>query len=233
MRQWSLILLMLITVNGKAQGNKEVLLHMAKTGNSISDFIPKGYDTLGIATGDLNNDGRKDLAIVLYNLHEESNGQDYDTNAVSNINRILIILFKTKLGWNLVGRSGSLILCNNCGGTNAINGYPIDPFSDIKIQNGTLIISENGGLEKWGITLRFKFLKDDFYLVGKTNISESKHWCEKLKKYQEETITINFLTGERKKRQISDDCKELADIDDKIEVKPLIKLADFNVDSNN
>ena len=61
------VVAILVYGTGHAQQNK-VLLHIPETGKIYRDFIPKGYDTLydGVARGDLNKDGKEDIAIVLY-----------------------------------------------------------------------------------------------------------------------------------------------------------------------
>src|SRR4051812_39437400 len=72
--------------------------NLPKSAKSINDFVPKDWETVGKAQGDLNGDKIEDSALVIKaNLSKFLNKNDglgshpFDTNP-----RILVILFKDK-----------------------------------------------------------------------------------------------------------------------------------------
>ncbi|MFT3679757.1 MAG: hypothetical protein QM791_05770 [Ferruginibacter sp.] len=69
-------------------------------------FIPNNFTVLDIATADFNNDGLKDIALVLTDTISDG----YDKN------RPLLLLQGTATGYTLSGKSDNGVLCNQCGG---------------------------------------------------------------------------------------------------------------------
>ena len=137
----------------------------AQTG-TIKSFIPKDYDTLQTATGDLNNDGVNDVALVLYNKIENKDDGSVDQDKIPP--RLLIILFGTKQDYIKSAFSSKAIMCKDCGGVFG------DPFNDITIQKEVLVISHYGGSsDRWSFTDRFRFQNNNWYLIGKTQYSYS------------------------------------------------------------
>lgn len=206
-----------------AQGNNEVLSHIPKTGRSPKDFIPKGYDTLSVANGDLNKDGISDIVMVLSDVREDT--ADMDTE-IDRMKRVLIILFRTSTGWELAGRSGNIILCQKCGG---IYG---DPFSTMEVANNVLTIQHYGGSNwRWTYTHKFRYQSGDFFLIGKTTDAYSVFGgCDTIGMANKDFEDINFITGTRVQMKISEDCKILVDKTDKIKTKPLIRLSEVKTE---
>ncbi len=189
-------------------------------------FIPKGYDTLATCNGDLNKDGQEDKVLILYDKRENKEGDEkYD---FIGINRKLIILFKEGKGWKKAVQANNAIMCKGCGG--AIG----DPFDMISITNNTLVIKHYGGSAwRWGYTNRFRFQKNDFYLIDRTSDScWNVEYCDKLDAYMETNYSDeNLLTGQYEYRKMADkECRWLKNEKGKHAVKPLKKLTAFNIE---
>ncbi|RYE24524.1 MAG: hypothetical protein EOP51_07070 [Sphingobacteriales bacterium] len=213
-----LVVVVLSAVASKAQ--KEVLLQVPVTGNRALDFVPKGYDTLGTAVGDLNKDGKSDMVIAVFNVKkEEKPGED-------EVPRILIVAFNTGSGYRTVFKGDNLLLCKQCGGMFG------DPYAGVYIDKGVLSISHYGGSSwRWSIDQKFRFQNNDFYLIGRTdqtlqvNAACAENVDEGPGRYED----VNLVTGKRIYKEISDDCKVVADKTEKIKVKPLVKMADTKI----
>jgi hypothetical protein len=185
----------LILVSGL---NAQTVLSNKVVQKDWRSFIPKGYDTLVTEKGDLNKDAVDDLVLVLKHSDEEKQNID-------SINpRLLLILFKQQNGYVFGGSSKTAILCHECGG---IYG---DPFMNVNITKGVLKIYHYGGSSwRWGYTHKYRYDKNAFYLIGKTESSmHILEFCDKIEEFgSSEKIDINFLTGEFEKKTVTEDCK--------------------------
>jgi hypothetical protein len=193
-----------------------------------SAFIPQGFEILdeGFAKGDLNKDGIEDVALALFHINEKT--VDYTSDSVIEVpERILLVLFGDGNGYKLAARSGSMIMCKECGG---IFG---DPFAGIEIVKNILIVNHYGGSNwRWGYTYRFRYQDGDFYLIGKTSHS---FWCikecESLNDFAGTNYEdINLITGQFERKRISEDCKLLENKKGKMKVLPLVKLSKASID---
>ncbi len=64
-----------------------------------------------------------------------------------------------------------------------------DPFEDMEIKNGLLLISQSGGSSwKWGHTDKYRYQEGDFYLIGYTSIAGKpcEYW---------QSVDYNLSTG--------------------------------------
>jgi hypothetical protein len=222
------VLVIAFFVTGMLFAQQKVLLKIPLTGNTIQSFIPKGYDTLATAKGDLNNDKVDDHVLVLKSQNEDSlveAGVDMDSFPP----RVLIVLFKTGAGFSRAGRSDSAVLCRSCGGVFG------DPFAEIIIQKGVLSIYHYGGSNwRWELTHKFRYQQNDFYLIGTTNRSYfNGDMCEKLgefvaTKYKD----VNLVTGSYEQKEVSEKgCKLLVNKKGKLKTSPLKKLTAFNIEN--
>jgi hypothetical protein len=196
-----------------AQGNSKVSSKIAKMGRAMSDFVPRGYDTLATATGDLNKDGKDDVVMVLKDKREDT--ADVSSDVMDN-GRLLVILFKTTDGYVLAGKSGDVVMSKNSGGAFG------DPFSGLDVKNEVLTINQYGGSsDRWSIITKFRYQNNGFYLIGLTNDSYSTlSECE----VQTGAYTdINFVTRDRVVKTVKKDCKQSTK-KDKINAKSLKKL---------
>jgi hypothetical protein len=214
-KYWLFLLIVCFsTINCIAQDSTEVLLHIPEKGKEIKDFIPKGYRSVATAKGDFNKDGREDKVIVL-----EQGKPNY--KKYPGFDRTLIILFRTKTGWELAGRSDKILYPAN------LNN---DPMMEMDTKGNTLELQQvsysQGILTNFKNTLRY--WADGFYLSHRTIDSSSiQVKCEKYNEYRSKSyLDIDYVTGVRVQKKISYYCELLVDKKDTLELRPLIKLSE-------
>jgi hypothetical protein len=206
---------LLASFSANAQGE----LRLPERSKSYMDFVPAGWDTLGVTKGDLNKDGKEDVVLALKSKSESDDG-DMDNDP----DRYVVILFKEGSTYRKVLSLGNILMCRHCGGVFG------DPYNYVLIEKGVLHIDHYGGSAwRWSETRKFRYQNGDFYLIGMTDHS---YWnvkeCEKYEdfagtKYED----VNLVTGTRVRKEISEDCKLLIDKKDKIKVTPLKKMAEY------
>lgn len=158
----NLLLILLIVSCGQAPEPLQALEEHVETEEDLSvlfaEYIPENFAILKSATGDLNQDGIIDVALVLHNLGEDTIvpvGRDY-------VPRPLLLLLKNEKGeYSLVFQNDKVVYCCDCGG---IFG---DPFYEIDIVDGLFTIYHYGGSNwRWTRDLTFKYDKtsQDWYL---------------------------------------------------------------------
>lgn len=146
-------------------------VHLAK-GQEIP--VADNYSIVDTATGDLDKDSIKEL-VVAYNM-----GPNSDVEPVSRE----LIIYKLRNNKWVEWKKSLEALYGSLGG-----GMSGDPFEDMEIKNGLLLISQNGGSSwKWGFTDKYRFQNGDFYLVGYTSHDGKpcEHWRE---------VDFNLSTG--------------------------------------
>ncbi|QEK11610.1 hypothetical protein FQB35_04110 [Crassaminicella thermophila] len=181
----------------------------------ISSFIPKGwevlkkYDELAIAEGDLNKDGIMDKAFVI----EQNNQSEYASP------RNLLIVFGNKDNtYTLSIRAEKAILLANEGGSFG------DPFEDIAIDRGSVLIKFMGGSSRWHRYFRFRYQDNGWYLIGFTegsyeSIGDSMDCLED---------DYNLITGDYIGEKLEDG--KIKTIKKNIGKKQLLNLKDFVAD---
>jgi len=103
--------------------------------------------------GDLDHDG-VDEKVAIYNTDTETE--------LGLARKILICKFKNDT-WEVWHESTGGILSSEHGGMMG------DPFQSLEIENGCIVIDHSGGSRtKWGYTHRYRFQKNDWYLIGAT-----------------------------------------------------------------
>lgn len=144
-------------------------VNLSKYGNSIEDLIPKGWNTLSSAFGDLNKDGMEDLAFVIqgtdpqYLLSNEGLG----TEKVNLNTRVLAIYFKDAQSekFEKQVQSNEFILLKE-------SPTMDEPFEGIEItKNGVLKInfrlwSSAGTWSMSNDTYQFRYQNNHFTLIG-------------------------------------------------------------------
>jgi hypothetical protein len=166
--------------------------NLPKSGKSISDFVPKDWETVGKAPGDLNGDKLEDCALVIKaNLSKFLNKNDglgsdpFDTNP-----RILVILFKDKDGYKIAEQSNTFIVAPD-------SPTMLEPFQEVRIKNGILelsfeLFSSAGSWSTTSSSYRFKFLNGEFVLIGADKTDSMRNSGEM------ESRSYNFLTSKLK-----------------------------------
>ena len=165
-----------------------------KTGKRAADFVPHGWKIMGQASGDLNNDGNKDIILVIKDnrgkFKQKNTGlgdEIFDTNP-----RILLILFcdPQTHEYKLAEESKTII---------SIPESPTvaEPFKDVSIHNGIFQLNftiwySAGSWSASDISYKFHWQDKKFVLIGanKTEIDRGSG--------KEIDYSYNFLTRKEK-----------------------------------
>ena len=146
----------------------------ALIGNKFS-----GWTVYQHAEGDLNGDGKPDIAAILSKPAEaEDNGQ-----------ALLVVYFDDGKGGYTLNTEAEKAICVGCGGPKAAFGEPV---GELSISKGILHVDYQGGSRdafdddmKW----RFDKATKQFLLIG-----ETQHVTDTLGNEPEETLDINYLS---------------------------------------
>ncbi len=189
-----------------------------KTGKTVQDFIPAGWDTLSQTHCDINADKQQDEVLVLRTTDEGDS---------SRTNRLLLILFKTNNGtYELKGYSPSAVFCISCGGSSG------EPLEWVKVNGRDITIRQAGGSSwKWAYEHTFQWKEADWAFVKRIHYSyHLMKPCkpdEYLSGYKEE----NFLTGDVIRKKIDKKCEKTED-KKQVSIKPMRKLSDFDINKD-
>ena len=116
--------------------------------------VPENYSVVDPVKGDLNRDGIDEL-VVAYNTEKARE------DTFESVPRELIIYKKEKNEWAVWKISKQALYGSRDGGMMG------DPFGEIEIEKGLLLVSQNGGSSwKWGHTDKYRYQDGDFYLIG-------------------------------------------------------------------
>jgi hypothetical protein len=132
------------------------------------NLIPSQYQPIKEIYGDLDKDTISEK-VVVYNM---SNKED----EINGVDREVIIFKKDKEKWVIWQRSTTAV------GNSKDGGMMGDPFEDIEIRNGVLLISQSGGSSwKWGHTDKYRYQNNTFELIGYTSNygKPCEYWTER------------------------------------------------------
>lgn len=138
-------------------------------------LIPSKYQPIKEVYGDLDKDTISEK-VVVYNM---SNQED----EINGVDREVIIFKKDKEKWVIWQRSTTAV------GNSKDGGMMGDPFEDIEIRNGVLLISQSGGSSwKWGHTDKYRYQNHTFELIGYTSNygKPCEYWAG---------VDFNIMTG--------------------------------------
>lgn len=138
--------------------------------------IPKQYQPIKEVLGDLNKDGINEK-VVVYNMTDKEDD-------INGINREVIIFRKDKDKWVVWQRSANAV------GNSKDGGMMGDPFEDIEIKNGVLLIDQSGGSSwKWAHTDKYRYRNNQFELIGYTSHygKPCEYWVD---------VDFNVMTGQ-------------------------------------
>lgn len=117
-----------------------------------------------------------DEKIVVYNVSDKK-------DEINGVDREVIIFKKAKEKWVIWHRSVNAV------GNSKDGGMMGDPFEDIEIKNGILLIHQSGGSSwKWGHTDKYRYQNNQLELIGYT--SNYGKLCEYW-----ENFDFNLMTG--------------------------------------
>lgn len=164
---------------------------------------PATFKNIKEAKGDLDGD-KEDELVAIYDTKREG---DLGTEREIHI-------FKKKADkWNLLHKSIGAVLPSRNGGMMG------DPFEDLTIENGTLVIRHFGGSrEKWNYAHRYRFQKDNWFLIGAT--IEYFIVCEESSSYD-----YNVSTGKVNVTETKESC----DGDGNPKGKPKVTTSSFTL----
>jgi len=216
----SLVFIWCLLACAPVSAQKEVLSHIPKTVKQYQDFVPAGYAIMAEETGDLDKDGKDDVALILKSTMEDTISID------TAINRILVVALRSKNGYSTAAVTDKLIKCRTCGGP----GWD-DPYNGMHLDKGVLIIDHfGGGMIRWSITSRFRYQNGNFYLVGSTKQHFNNGKMNADGEFADADYTdVNYVTGQRERRKIDSNWNMVLDKTDKIKVKPLIRMVDYKI----
>jgi len=154
---------------------------------SFEDFIPKGWVVFDSASGDLNKDGKADLALVIQHKDSVVWVNDFGDTVLTNP-RMLVVLFRGtgQEGYTLAERSNTFILVHD-------DRIMDDPFEDVMINKGLLEVSFRlfYSMGSWYITVatyKFRYQANEFALIGAEYLSFHRAT------HDFEEYSYNFLT---------------------------------------
>lgn len=148
--------------------------------------IPESYTVVDSVSGDLDKDSIAEL-VVAYNKGPE--------NEIDGVPRELIIYKLRNNKWTVWKKSEQALFGSKDGGMMG------DPFGEIEIKNGILLISQNGGSSwKWGFTDKYRFQNGEFYLIGYSSIAGKlcEYW---------ENVDFNISTGKMIVKKKYEECE--------------------------
>lgn len=148
--------------------------------------MPAGYEKLGEATGNLNDDGQDELVVVF----------NTDRPGDMGTERELRVYRKTDQGWELWQQSATAVMSSESGGVMG------DPFQKVEIQNGAIVLHHFGGSRfKWEYTHRFRFQNDAWQLIGATVSAGAP--CEEW-----DNFDYNLSTGNIDYEKVTENCED-------------------------
>lgn len=134
---------------------------------------PAGSTVIETVDGDLDGDKIPEKVIV-YNTK--------DTTDMGNIREIQI-LKKVNGKWTILEKSRNAVMESRAGGMMG------DPYGEIKIEKGILIISQNGGSSwKWNVTDKYRYQNGHFELIGTSSTSGRRETTGRI-------LILTFLQG--------------------------------------
>ncbi|KQR71086.1 FG-GAP repeat protein [Pedobacter sp. Leaf176] len=175
-------------------------------GNSVKQLTPIGWTMLQKATGDLNNDGTDDLAVIFESNEVTDEIRTYGDNNSAIIKetqkpRILAIFFMDFASGNyhLSIQNNDFILRSGEGGK---IGEPLNPIS---IKDQQLYLRFQGGSEwRWELGYTFKYEKKDWFLTSAINLYFNQNTGDMTERvYDFKTRELFTTTGNLHQRAIS------------------------------
>lgn len=155
--------------------------------NGVAQELPilKNHSIISRVSGDLDMDGVNELVIAFTPINDPS----------EDLPRKLIIYKMADNQWVVWKKSDQALLGSLEGGVMG------DPFGEIVIKNGILIISHQGGSSwKWGHTDKYRYQDGEFYLIGYTSIAG--RLCEYWKQ-----VDFNLSTGKMVVKKEYENCE--------------------------
>ncbi|MGC4235050.1 MAG: hypothetical protein QM594_18910 [Niabella sp.] len=153
-----------------------------------SDFLPAGYKIAGKVQGDLNNDGRKDLVLIIKRTDKNNIVTDRFGKKADRNRRGIIALIQQKDGYRLASKNYNCFSSENEDG-----GVYFPPELMVYIKKGNLYIHyAHGRYGYWKYTFRYQ--NSDLEMIG---YDESGNSGPVVNRY----TSVNFLTKKKLEKQ--------------------------------
>jgi len=141
---------------------QEQKITIPMTAKDPEGFAPKGWEIEDVEKGDLNGDKIDDAVIVMSKPEVMEN----DT-VKENSKRFLVLAFGDGERFKRTAFSDRAVLDKDQGGAGVG-----DPFDEVKIENGVVIIDHYGGTSwRWSYTHRYRWQQNRWMLIGRTTHS--------------------------------------------------------------
>ncbi|HKP69114.1 MAG TPA: hypothetical protein VJV05_07515 [Pyrinomonadaceae bacterium] len=123
-----------------------------KIPDDVKPFVEKDRIPIALETGDLNNDGQKDLILVVSDFV----AQDAPYEEGAGERSVLILIRDSKGVLSVAGRNDLVAMCKNCGGVFG------DPFAGVAIRGTKFTVSNYGGSNsRWAYDYTFDYSRRD------------------------------------------------------------------------
>lgn len=187
-------------------------------------FVPQGWKLEFTAQGDLNKDGKSDLALVLRGTDEKNvlinpplGPERYDTNP-----RMLVVALAKESGYRLVLADRTLIPRPD----NPSQDDPLSESGGVSIDRGSLVVGfylfmSAGGSDTGNWHYRFRLEDGRFRLIGydSYNVNRMSGAVDE--------VSINYLTGKVVTKTGSMETDEAKSKTTKMKKKPVLYLEDI------
>lgn len=169
---------------------------VAQNGKTAADFVPTGWKIIGTAEGDLNHDGKPDVALVLQGNDEAykwTNEGLGESEVDQNPRMLVIALAQPAGGFRKLTQSNNFIPVHD-------NPVADDPFDGIDVQRGLLNIHFRmwASAGSWSMSVtQYKFRYEDsaMRLIG------YEYYHRHRASGAEYTVSANLLTGRQRTTQ--------------------------------
>lgn len=203
-----LIFFLLLSFSNLSFGQKFIFPKLTAMSNSPS--IPKNWNVIDSARGDLNRDNKQDLVLILEHqtaINEDRAYGNYEIELIRETQkpRILAVYFKEANNkYRLALQNNDFVLRAEEGGKMG------DPLKGISIDSNKLILSFEGGFDwRWKLNYQFEYGHKEWNLVAANNVyyhNESGEMVDKQYDFVDRTITT--VVGSIFKRNISNNVDE-------------------------
>ncbi|MBI3221381.1 MAG: hypothetical protein HYZ44_17855 [Bacteroidetes bacterium] len=185
MRQIGLLTLLIVTFVCRGQE----IVTIKTEGQSIEEFVPKNWQIIRTAQGDLNKDNVEDAALVIQEMNPNNINvsSEYRDTLDSNPRILIVLLNDTATDkFRLIGVSRTFILSHQ-------SRTMEDPFKGITISKGILEIGfyfwySAGSWFMTTLEYKFRFQKNELTLIGAEFDQTDRGTMERIQR------SFNFLT---------------------------------------
>ena len=163
------------------------MISVAIAASAQHQLVPAAYKSIKEVEGDLDKDGIAEK-VVVYDVTRD--------DPADGVERDVVIFKKQGNNWAIWYRSKTAI------GDSKSGGMMGDPFGDIEIKNGVLVISQEGGSSwKWSMHDKYRFQNGQMVLIGYTSYGGKpcEYW---------ESIDYNLATGKLVYSKEYERCKD-------------------------